>query len=71
MTSRVPRWLTPALKAGVSIVLLVVLLARVDVGRLWTLARTASPVWLAAALALYRSAGFLEHGVRRAYYSDN
>jgi len=25
----------------------------------------------AAARALYRSAGFLEHGVRRAYYSDN
>jgi ribosomal-protein-alanine N-acetyltransferase len=25
----------------------------------------------AAALALYRSAGFFEHGVRRAYYSDN
>jgi hypothetical protein len=53
VTSRVPRWLTPALKAGVSIVLLVVLLARVDVGRLWTLARTASPAWLVAALALY------------------
>jgi [ribosomal protein S18]-alanine N-acetyltransferase len=25
----------------------------------------------AAARALYRSAGFFEHGVRRAYYSDN
>ena len=25
----------------------------------------------APALALYRSAGFFEHGVRRAYYSDN
>ena len=25
----------------------------------------------APARALYRSAGFLEHGVRRAYYSDN
>jgi ribosomal-protein-alanine N-acetyltransferase len=25
----------------------------------------------APARALYRSAGFFEHGVRRAYYSDN
>jgi hypothetical protein len=41
------------LKATVSGVLLAVLFSRVDVAHLWTLARTASPAWLAAALALY------------------
>lgn len=41
------------LKAAVSIALLWVLLSRVDVPRLWEVARTASAVWLAAALTLY------------------
>jgi uncharacterized membrane protein YbhN (UPF0104 family) len=40
-------------KAAVSLALLVLLFRRVDVARLWGVARTASPVWLAAALALY------------------
>ena len=45
--------LGPALKAGVSIALLLVLFSRVDVPRLWTVERSASALWLAAALALY------------------
>lgn len=42
-----------AIKATVSIGLLWVLFSRVDVSRLWSLARQASPVWLAGALLLY------------------
>ena len=42
-----------ALKISVSLVLLVVLFWRIDVGRLWATARTASIVWLLAALAIY------------------
>ena len=42
-----------ATKAAVSIGLLAVLLSRVDIARLWSVARQASPVWLAAALVLY------------------
>ena len=42
-----------AVKASVSIGLLWVLFSRVDVSRLWNLARQASPLWLAAALLLY------------------
>jgi glycosyltransferase 2 family protein len=42
-----------AIKAAVSIGLLAVLFSRVDVARLWSVARQASPAWLAAALALY------------------
>jgi glycosyltransferase 2 family protein len=42
-----------ATKAAVSIGLLAVLLSRVDIARLWGVARQASPVWLAAALVLY------------------
>jgi glycosyltransferase 2 family protein len=45
--------LVTALKATVSIGLLALLFTRVDVGRLWTIARTASPAWLLSALALY------------------
>ena len=41
------------LKVGVSVALLWVLFSRVDVARLWSVARTASAWWLAAALALY------------------
>lgn len=48
-----PRRGLALLKAAVSIALLWVLLARVDVGRLWETARTASATWLAAALTLY------------------
>ena len=43
----------PVLKAAVSIALLAALLSRVDVARLWSVARNASVSWLAAALALY------------------
>jgi uncharacterized membrane protein YbhN (UPF0104 family) len=42
-----------ALKAAISIGLLAVLLSRVDITRLWSVARQASPGWLAAALVLY------------------
>jgi uncharacterized protein (TIRG00374 family) len=42
-----------AIKATVSIGLLWVLFSRVDMSRLWALARQASPAWLAAALLLY------------------
>lgn len=42
-----------AVKIGVSGGLLYLLLSRVDVGRLWMVARTASIAWLVAALALY------------------
>lgn len=46
-------WLAPLLKALVSVALLWVLFSRVDAARLWSVARTASPVWLIAALGLY------------------
>jgi glycosyltransferase 2 family protein len=42
-----------AIKAAVSIGLLALLFSRVDVSRLWGVARQASPAWLAAALVLY------------------
>ena len=42
-----------AIKAAVSIGLLAVLFSRVDLTRLWSVARQASPMWLAAALGLY------------------
>ena len=42
-----------ALKSTVSIGLLWLLFSRVDVARLWTIARTASAIWLLGALALY------------------
>ena len=42
-----------AVKAAVSIGLLWLLFSRVDVSRLLSLARQASPGWLAAALLLY------------------
>lgn len=41
------------LKAGVSVALLWLLFSRVDMGRLWSVARTASAPWLVAALTLY------------------
>jgi hypothetical protein len=42
-----------AVKAIVSVGLLALLLSRVDASRLWTVARQASLIWLAAALVLY------------------
>jgi len=42
-----------AVKAIVSIGLLALLLSRVDLSRLWDVARQASPLWLGAALLLY------------------
>ena len=50
------RWrslVAPALKVAVSLGLLVVLFSRVDVSRLWGVARSASVVWLLAAIGLY------------------
>ncbi len=41
------------LKAAISAALLWLLFRRVDVAKLWTVARTASPFWLVAALGLY------------------
>jgi uncharacterized membrane protein YbhN (UPF0104 family) len=47
------RYVLLALKISVSLVLLGVLFARIDVGRLWASARNASLLWLSAALGLY------------------
>jgi glycosyltransferase 2 family protein len=47
------RYFLLALKLSVSIVLLVVLFSRIDVGRLWATARLASVTWLLAALLVY------------------
>jgi uncharacterized membrane protein YbhN (UPF0104 family) len=51
--SRARRFLVPVLKAVVSLALLWVLFSRVDVARLWSVARTASAPWLLGALGLY------------------
>ena len=45
--------MVPVIKAGVSLALLGLLFSRVDMARLWAVARTASTAWLAVALALY------------------
>jgi len=42
-----------AIKVAVSVGLLGLLFSRVDVSRLWSVARQASPAWLAAALLMY------------------
>src|SRR5260221_764710 len=42
-----------AIKAAISVGLLALLFSRVDIARLWSIARQASPAWLAAALVLY------------------
>ena len=52
-SSRARAVLVQILKAAVSIALLAALLSRVDVPRLWSVARTASIPWLVGALALY------------------
>ena len=51
--SRARSVLVALLKAAVSVALLWVLFSRVDVARLWSVARHASALWLIAALALY------------------
>src|SRR5215471_4617151 len=48
-------WMLVA-KIAVSVVLLWLLFSRIDVGRLWTYARTASPAWLLVALLCYLAA---------------
>ena len=45
--------LLPCLKLTVSVGLLAILFSRVDVARLWSVARQASTTWLASALGLY------------------
>src|SRR5882762_11480546 len=42
-----------AIKIAVSIVLLVLLFSKIEVGRLWSIARQASVLWLGGALAIY------------------
>src|SRR3954447_6684892 len=49
------RYALLAVKLSVSIILLVVLFARIDVGSLWTTARHASPGWLLVALLIHAS----------------
>jgi glycosyltransferase 2 family protein len=51
--SRLRSWAITAAKIAVSVGLLALLFSRVDVGRLWSVARQASPAWLAAALLMY------------------
>jgi uncharacterized membrane protein YbhN (UPF0104 family) len=51
--SRARSLLIAALKASVSIALLWLLFSRVNVARLWSIAKTASASWLVAALGLY------------------
>jgi uncharacterized protein (TIRG00374 family) len=51
--SRVRSLAISGVKAAVSLGLLYLLFSRVDVSRLWTVARQASPAWLATALLLY------------------
>jgi len=51
--SALRRALPTLLKVVVSGVLIALLFSRVDAGRLWETARTAAPVWLSIALAIY------------------
>lgn len=51
--TRARNLLIPVLKAGVSVALLWLLFSRVDMSRLWSVARHASAPWLVAALGLY------------------
>lgn len=51
--SRISRAIIPLVKVLVSAGLLWVLLARVDLSRLWQTARAASPAWLGVGLVLY------------------
>ena len=56
-TSRARRLLVPIAKTVVSLALLWVLFSRVDVARLWGVARHASAPWLLGALGLYLADG--------------
>src|SRR5580693_7169126 len=47
------RYLLTAAKLAVSVILLKLLFRNIDAGQLWTTAREASVVWLAAALGVY------------------
>jgi uncharacterized membrane protein YbhN (UPF0104 family) len=47
------RYVLLAIKIGVSIALLVLLFSKIEIGRLWAIARQASLLWLAVALAIY------------------
>ena len=51
--SRLRRIVPTVIKVTVSVALIAVLFSRVDAGRLWETARTASPTWLLAAIAIY------------------
>jgi uncharacterized membrane protein YbhN (UPF0104 family) len=51
--SRARALVISAVKVLVSVGLLYLLFSRVDVSRLWSVARQASPLWLGAALVLY------------------
>jgi hypothetical protein len=51
--SRARSLITSIVKAAVSLGLLYLLFSRVDVSRLWSVARQASPLWLGTALVLY------------------
>ena len=51
--SRAKALAVPLIKTAVSIALLALLLSRVDVARLWSVARTASVPWLGMALVMY------------------
>src|SRR5258705_8653168 len=42
-----------AIKIAVSIVLLVLLFSKIEIGQLWAIARRASVLWLGVALAIY------------------
>jgi uncharacterized membrane protein YbhN (UPF0104 family) len=53
MTERARSLLFTFVKAGISIALLALLFSRVDIGRLWSVARAASLPWLMGALVLY------------------
>src|SRR4029079_4217436 len=47
------RYILLAVKLSVSIALLVLLFSRIDVGRLWAMARLASVPWLLASLVIF------------------
>jgi uncharacterized membrane protein YbhN (UPF0104 family) len=47
------RYILLATKIAVSIALLVLLFSKIEIGRLWAIARQASLLWLAVALAIY------------------
>lgn len=52
-SSSARRYVLLALKLSVSLALLILLFSWIDVGKLWAIARRASMLWLAVALALY------------------